>query len=52
MKKKPHVRKISKVSLLLIAIFLIFLVIGCTYGGFGKVLANGAIICLECIGLV
>lgn len=37
---------------LLVAVFVAMLTLGLTWGGFGKVLANGVIICLDCIGLI
>jgi len=37
---------------ILLAVFLVMLVTGLLLGGFGKVLANGAVICLDCIGLI
>lgn len=36
----------------LIAVLVAMLVLGLLWGGFDKVLANGVIICLECIGLI
>jgi len=35
-----------------ITIFLVMLVLGIFWGGFGKVFTNAAVICLDCIGLI
>jgi hypothetical protein len=39
-------------SYILLALFVTMLVAGLMWGGFGKVLANGIVICLDCIGLI
>jgi hypothetical protein len=36
----------------LAAVFIIMLVTGLLLGGFGKVMVNGIVICLDCIGLI
>jgi len=36
----------------LVALFSIMLILGLLWGGFGKVFLNGAIICLDCIGII
>lgn len=37
---------------ILIAFFTLVLVLGLVWGGFGKVMANAVVICLDCIGLI
>lgn len=37
---------------ILMALFTGMLALGLAYGGFGQVLSNGAVICLDCIGLI
>jgi len=44
-------RKIQATYLLAV-IFLSMFLAGLLSGGFGKVLANGIVICLDCIGLI
>lgn len=36
----------------MLAVFVVMLVSGLILGGFGKVVANGIVICLDCIGLI
>jgi hypothetical protein len=36
---------------ILLALFVVMLTVGLVWGGFAKVLANGVVICLDCIGL-
>jgi hypothetical protein len=45
------VRRI-KPAYFLIAAFAVMLALGLLWGGFGKVFANAAVICLDCIGLI
>ncbi|MBN1288954.1 MAG: hypothetical protein JXA49_04880 [Actinobacteria bacterium] len=40
-----------KYQYILLFLFVAMLSLGLSLGGFGKVLANGAVICLDCIGL-
>jgi len=42
----------AQVSYILLALFVTMLVAGLLWGGFGKVLAGGIVICLDCIGLI
>jgi hypothetical protein len=35
-----------------ITVFLFMLALGLLWGGFGRVFANAAVICLDCIGLI
>ena len=37
---------------MLVLLFVLMLVSGLMLGGFDRVLANGVIICLNCIGLI
>jgi hypothetical protein len=41
-----------KAPYVLAAVFIIMLVTGLLLGGFGKVMVNGIVICLDCIGLI
>lgn len=36
----------------LLVVFVVMLFTGLLLGGFGKVLVNGIVICLDCIGLI
>lgn len=36
----------------LLVVFVVMLITGLLLGGFGKVLVNGIVICLDCIGLI
>jgi len=36
----------------LLVVFVVMLLTGLILGGFGKVLVNGIVICLDCIGLI
>jgi hypothetical protein len=42
----------AKVPYVLLVLFVGMLVAGLAWGGFGKVMANGIVICLDCIGLI
>jgi hypothetical protein len=41
-----------KAGYLLLAVFAGMLILGLAWGGFSQVLANGIVICLDCIGLI
>jgi hypothetical protein len=47
-------RRLTRVrsAWVLAAVFATMLVAGLLLGGFGQVLANGIVICLDCIGLI
>jgi hypothetical protein len=36
---------------ILLAMFVVMMTAGLLWGGYGKVLAHGIVICLDCIGL-
>ncbi len=42
----------ARAPYILLALFVTMLVAGLLWGGFGKVLAGGIVICLDCIGLI
>ena len=42
----------TKASYAIALVFILMLVTGLMLGGFDKVLANGIVICLDCIGLI
>ncbi|MFH1149091.1 MAG: hypothetical protein V1748_01320 [Actinomycetota bacterium] len=42
----------AKASYLLLVLFVGMVLTGLAWGGFGKVMANGIVICLDCIGLI
>lgn len=44
-------RKMKPVHVLLV-LFATMVVLGLLWGGFGKVLANGILVCLDCIGII
>ncbi len=44
--------KRARVSYVLLTFFVTILLLGLVWGGFGKVLANGIVVCLDCIGLI
>ena len=37
---------------LLVAVFVTLLVVGLCLGGYGKVMSNAIVICLDCIGFI
>lgn len=39
-------------ALILVATFTVLLAVGLLLGGYGKVMANAIVICLDCIGLI
>jgi len=41
-----------RISYLLLFFFVAIFALGLFWGGFSKVLANGIVICLDCIGLI
>ncbi len=47
-------RRLNRVraAWVLAALFATMLTAGLLFGGFGQVLANGIVICLDCIGLI
>lgn len=42
----------TKASYAIALVFILMLITGLMLGGFDKVLANGIVICLDCIGLI
>ena len=48
----PKYLKSTRTTYILLALFIAMLALGLLWGGFGKVLANGIVICLDCIGLI
>jgi hypothetical protein len=42
----------TKASYAIALVFVLMLVTGLMLGGFDKVLGNGIVICLDCIGLI
>lgn len=36
---------------MLLAIFVVVMTVGLLWGGYGKVLAHGIVVCLDCLGL-
>ncbi len=42
----------ARVGYALVAGFALMILAGLLLGGFGKVVANGIVICLDCIGLI
>lgn len=49
--KKSGISARIKSSYILLVLFITLFSLGLAFGGFGKVLANGAVVCLDCIGL-